>query len=369
MKLFCILLCLIFLNCKIIRLTEQEKLVFKSNEMKLDLNTALEVKVKIDGSEEVFLFDTGASNTVVFDTTLIKNFSIKEKISLFNTKDPNGKITSFYTPTNIETDFFSFENQLVTILPGMKNYCSNNYFYKGIIGSSFFKKNQNPIYHFDFDNSILENLNEVSNKNDYTEVKTKFYNNNFAIYLNINGYEEPFLFDTGNIAYPLIIGTNSKTKPKIYSEFIGSEGFVASGNIKANTKYSNSNDLIISGYKTNSPICFTSKKRNKYNNVGLEFIKHFNWIVDFENKKVFFKRNNIKIEYIDIIPKYKYLCMINNEKLKIITKLKSELKFNVDDEIISINDKLVTPENICEMQNLLNSTSNWDELNIEIKKP
>lgn len=352
-------------SCKLIRLTKEENIVFKSNEMKLDLNNELRVKVKIDNKNEVFLFDTGASNTIVYDTTLIKDFSKKERINLFGARDPNGKLATFYTPTNIETDMFSYNNQLVTILPAVKNYCMNNYNIKGIVGSSFFNKCDIKKYLFDFDKLILKGCNDKLDEKDYVEVKSKFFNNHFVVYLNLNGFEEPFLFDTGNTAYPIIIGNNSNIKPVTYSEFIGSEAIVASGNIKANSKYSNQNQLLISECKMNVPICFTSAKM-KYNNMGLNLIKYFNWIVDFENKSVLFKRNNMSIEEQNIIPKYKYLSMIIDKKLKIITKSSIEKNYNIGDEITSVNNTKVTPENICEMQDLLNKTQDWDTLTLEV---
>lgn len=366
MKKLCILLCFVFCSCKLMRLTKEENIVFKSNEMKLDFNNELKVRVKIDNKDEFFLFDTGASNTIVFDTTLIKDYSKKERIKLFGAKDPNGNISNFYTPANIETEMFVYNNHLVTVLPVVKNYCSDNYYYKGIIGSSFFKKSDIKKYLFDFDNLILKISNDKLAEKDYLEVKSKFFNNHFAIYLNIKGYDEPFLFDTGNTAYPLIIGGNSNIKPTNYIEFEGSEGIVVSGNVKANSKYSNDNDLFISEQKMNTPICFTSANMNNYNNMGLNFIKYFNWIVDFENKKVLFKRNNLSIEKQNINPKYKYLSMIIDKKLKIITKLKSEPNYNIGDEITSVNNQKVTLDNICEMQDLLNKTEDWDSLKLVV---
>ena len=371
MRVFCVLLCFVLSSCKLVRLVNEENIVFKSNHMKLNFNDdALVVKVKIDNKDEKFLFDTGASNTTIFDTTLIKDFSNKERISLFSIKDPNGNISSFYTPTNIETEMFLFNNQLVTVLPGIKNYCSNNnYLHKGIIGSSFFKKSEGKNYLFDFDSLIIKNTNDKLTEKDYFEVKAKFFNNHFAIYLNINGFEEPFLFDTGNTAYPLIIGSDSNIKPINCTEFLGSEGIVASGNVKANSKYSNENDLLISEYKMNTPICFTSRKMDKYNNMGLGFIKYFNWIIDFKNEKAYFKRNNLPFKKQDVIPKYKYLCMIIDKQLKIITKLKSETSYNINDQIISVNGSPVRIENICEMQDLLNKTQDWNTLKLEVITP
>lgn len=348
------------------KLTSAEEIIFKSNQMKLTFDEGLSVDVKIDGTAEKFLFDTGASGTIVLDTTLIKNFSKKERIKLFDVKDPNGQVATFYTPANVETEMYNFNNNLVTVLKGIRNPCTNNYFYRGVIGSAFFKKNSAQNYLFDFDNLILKSSEERFNEKGYSEIKSKFFDNHIAIYLSINGYEEPFLFDTGNLAYPLIIGSNSKIKPSNYIEYIGSEGIVASGKLDSNSKYSNDNEISIGDFKMNIPISFLSANMKKYNNMGLDFIKHFNWIVDYKNNKVYFKRNNNKYEKQDIIPKYKYLTMITNNQLIIITKLKSELNFNVNDQIFSVNNQKVTPANICEMQNLLNSTDDWNSLQIEV---
>lgn len=368
MKSITILLCFCLSSCTLMKLTSAEEIIFKSNQMKLTLDEKLSVDVKIDDTAEKFLFDTGASGTIVFDTTLIKNFSKKEKITLFNVEDPNGQVATFYTPANVETEMYNFNNNLVTVLKGMKNPCTNNYFYKGIIGSAFFKKNSAQNYLFDFDNLILKSSEERFTEKDYSEIKSKFFDNHIAIYLSINGYEEPFLFDTGNLAYPLIIGSDSKIKPSNYIEYVGSEGIVASGNLESNSKYSNENELFLAELKMSAPICFVSSKMGKYNNMGLDFIKYFNWIVDYKNKKVFFKRNNIPMEEQNIIPEYNYLCMIVDNQLKIITKLKSETKYSVNDQIIAVNNQKVTPQNICEMQSLLNETNDWNTLQIEILK-
>lgn len=368
MRILCILLCFSLCSCKLMRLTSDENFVSKSDQMKLKMDLGLTVKVKIDSADENFLFDTGASNTIVFDTTLINNFSKKERISFLNVKDPNGKISSFFVPSNIETEMYRFDNQLVSVISGMKNYCTDGYVWKGIIGSSFFKKTESKNYLFDFDSLTLYNSKAQFEREGFREVKATFFDRHFAIFLTINGIEEPFLFDTGNIAYPLIIKSDSKITPTNYTEFLGSEGVVGSGNLKSNSKYSNKNELFLGELKMSAPICFLSSKMGKYNNIGLDFIKYFNWIVDYKNKKVFFKRNNIPMIVQNIIPDYNYLCMIVDNQLKIITKLKSETKYNVDDQIIAVKGKKVTPENICEMQNLLNSNTDWNTLEIDVFK-
>jgi hypothetical protein len=362
MKKYIIILSFFFLNCKLIRLTTAENFISKSNQLKFELDESIRIKVKIDDTEKILMLDTGASNTIILDTTLIKNYSERERLTFLSTKDPNGKLLSFYTPSNIETEMFLFENNLVTVLPITNNICNNNLFDSGILGASFFKKNSDKIYTFDFDNSIIENHKAIPSLVGYNEVKSHFFRNHFSIYLNINGFEEPFIFDTGNNAYPLIIGVNSKIKPISYVTYEGSEGIVASGNLKTDVKYANVNEVNISNFKLNSPIFYVSTEMKKYNNMGIDFIKNFNWIIDFENKKIYFKRNKLEIIEKDIVPKYKYLCMIENEKLNIISVKTGINNYKVGQQIYSVNNKEITTSNICEMQFLLNNNANWDEL-------
>ena len=105
------------------------------------------------------------------------------------------------------------------------------------------------------------------------------------------------------------------------------------------------------------------------NTLGIEFIKNYNWIFDFKNSSVYYKRIKNQEKEVFEIPKIQIQSISINEKLFIGFKTNFYTgKYNINDEIISINNQLITSENICEMQNLLNSTSNWDEFKIEIKK-
>lgn len=60
--------------------------------------------------------------------------------------------------------------------------------------------------------------------------------------------------------------------------------------------------------------------------------------------------------------------MIANKKLKIISKIKGDLMFNVNEVVISVNDQKVTAENMCAFQELLNSTNNWKDINVVTEK-
>lgn len=105
------------------------------------------------------------------------------------------------------------------------------------------------------------------------------------------------------------------------------------------------------------------------NLMGLSFIKNFNWIIDKKAGKMYFKPISGKQLISQIISRKPILVASYQNKLKIIFLKKQEAasKYKIGDEIISINNEPITSENLCEMQNLLNTTENWDKLNIQIK--
>ena len=112
----------------------------------------------------------------------------------------------------------------------------------------------------------------------------------------------------------------------------------------------------------NAPVLMVPNGINK--NMGMEAIKQFNWFINFTTKEVFIKKNTVLSKEIKV--KKTYFTTINKDKILVIAKIKGNNKYNIDDEITSVNDQKVTPENICEMQNLLNKTEDWSSLKLEI---
>jgi hypothetical protein len=64
--------------------------------------------------------------------------------------------------------------------------------------------------------------------------------------------------------------------------------------------------------------------------------------------------------------KVTYYAGVIDGKLEVIVKEKSQTKFNLGDEIVSVNRQKVTAENQCEIQDLLNKTEDWSNLQIEV---
>lgn len=119
-------------------------------------------------------------------------------------------------------------------------------------------------------------------------------------------------------------------------------------------------NLIINQY-------FAKMVDSKRSVLNQQFIKKFNWIIDPKNQRVYCKPIDInKLYVIYKIPKRNQLSGVSNIKIFINFSLDKISKYNLGDEITSVNNQKVTPENICDMQDLLNKTEDWNTLNLEI---
>lgn len=105
----------------------------------------------------------------------------------------------------------------------------------------------------------------------------------------------------------------------------------------------------------------------EYGNLGMKFIRNFNWIIDYKNKKVYYKKNmqNEDISHYKELSEYRVDEV--DGKLTITVK-KSDAVHNLKEIIYSVNGELITPQNICEYKKKLNETKDWDNLNVEIKR-
>lgn len=102
--------------------------------------------------------------------------------------------------------------------------------------------------------------------------------------------------------------------------------------------------------------------------MGREFVRKFNWIIDFKNEKVFIEQINANIGEnhlsINIIKKLKNLALVINDNLIVISSNYPNIKKG--SVLKKINKETVTSSNICEFERLLLTNSeSWDKLDIE----
>ncbi|OGS80765.1 MAG: hypothetical protein A3G95_07515 [Flavobacteria bacterium RIFCSPLOWO2_12_FULL_31_7] len=370
-------LLLIITSCKSFQeFSEQEYTLneFGKQNMIIKDNKPL-LEVTVNNEKGYFLFDTGATGSIITDSLYLKKIKSKENLkktrSLTNASGTT--IEAYKVKTDeIKSEIFDSKKILLSyykLSTSQKNVikCSkDNLLDKeiGIIGIDNFINSDKTVL-LNFDNNTIEVLNENCNKNGYFETDGKIQKLNKKIYLPItlNNKKINFLFDTGNNSN-LLIKENEfiNLTPDYEGQMIigNFNGFSIQKiksyqNIAFNNFYfpiENQNIISLNPFKTNT--------------MGMKFINKFNWLLDFKNKKIYIQKNKNPFEDKLTIPKDLQVLNLNG-KLIIGFKSNKTKKFKINDEIISVNNIAINPENICEMQNLLNSTTNWEDLKIDAK--
>ena len=364
-----------FSSCKMISLITNEEFIMKNSECDFEMiDNRIYLNALVDGHQEKLIFDLGSSSNVILDTSLVSEYYKKKKFNnFFKSKLADGsKVKITYFPVNLETELFKFNNNLVSgLFSNFDNNC-NKLKLKGIVGVGFIGKLNDKTIGINFDNNQLKVINNdelFDVLKDYNEVKSKFKRKHFNIYLTIGNKEAPFLFDTGN-PIELLIHTND-IEIINYDEktnYIGSPFGTAVDLMKQNSTFYDNVDVKFNNETVKANVSMILIDGAKYNNVGMDFIKNYNWIIDYKNKKVYYQKNKQEYEKMKALD-YRYLFYVKENKILIASKLKAELKYNIGDEVTSVNGMEVNDENICELHKLLmDNNKNLDNVKLEVNK-
>lgn len=357
------------ISCKNIKAYSDQKIDYKSSKEPFTIrNNQMLITAKINQTIDTFIFDTGASSTIIFNEKLINEGGFISNFKIGAKLPDQSKIYFQEKKYSIDNNLISSENIVLKTLNIPDRPCSEAQI-KDIFGNSVFKKNE-KILNLDFEKSTIGVLNEgqydsMVNDNRYFEIPIKVSGGVYLI-IEEGKYKGEYLIDSGNSGSALITnnaGLIDKESSEIYE---GTVLFQANGNIKSNnnTFINTLNDFpLLDSISMN--VIYLEKFDG--NNLGLEFIKRFNWVIDFKNNKAFIKIIDSKDSEKLVLP-FSYLCIMEGDKLKICTKNISASSYNVGDEIVSIGNELISSANICEKMHFLNQSKNWEELDITVKR-
>ena len=248
----------------------------------------------------------------------------------------------------------------------VKNNCNNTVACDGIFGLDAFSSSEEPLL-IDYQKGLISFINQLEIKNEYLLIESDFDYNSISIYCYINNQKEKFLFDSGADASILVKKTPEKAISvakiqTLISTFSKSAFFET-----ASMHFFQKDKINVGGITIEKPLITNISTINR-NILGFNFIKNYNWIIDFKNEKLYTK----KIKDFDFqslkesLEKSQLKAVSFDDKLLIGYKNILVVKYNIGDEITSINNQKVTSENICAMQDLLNKTEDWSTLKLEI---
>ncbi len=369
MKKVSVVIVFVLCSCTTLRYVMDEIIINKDNCIAVNVNGVTLIPVEIENQKHSFIFDTGAMGSVILDSTIIQNFSAKKFASFGIFKGADGKVKKNKRFTvKASNGLFESDNKVFSFSNFPYSFCNRSNSFKGILGLDAFFNNQSAMV-LDFSLGKVctipsDNLPSILKTNQYLLVKSRCKYNQVFVYLTIEGKEYQFKLDTGYTGS--IILPNSK-----------------------NSTFKNPNKIILQGtlYKTISTIPFgedilyekmpvsfagidleskaTVSESIKAQNLGIDFIKGFDWIIDYNHNKVYVKRNQNKIES-NFSRKGTYYVRVVQEKLVIIIKEKSQTKYQLGDQILSVNDQKVSVSNACELEEFLNKTEDWGTIKLEV---
>jgi predicted aspartyl protease len=324
----------------------------------------------LENNKVNFMFDTGATSSVITDSTTISNFSTRTFNGIGSLKGADRKKTKRkILVSSIESPLFYSQNKVFSYLNMIStNKCAKKNEFQGILGVDIMF-NDDLLLLMDFTNSKISYITDSDKKKialneGYQKIKSECKMNQIFIFLNINNNEYRFKLDTGflgNIVIPY--NENLKFEKDRNIAFEGEFFQTASGRTNGEEIFYENQQINLGDINVNSTLLIS--KSIKAQNVGINFIKGFDWIIDFYNNEVYIKKNNIEIESDLNNKMFQYRASERNNKIVVTIKQKKLNEYQLNDEIISVNDKTITSENICETVILLNNTANWDELKIK----
>jgi len=378
-NLLLVILCVSVASCKSFKDYQNQSsklLEGKSQKFTIENNQFI-VRLYVNNKEGDFLFDTGAMVSAITNKDYINAFSLTKENYYTSAKIKGA------TGTTIQSNHFisdTIYSEIITgkknifrhiIIDGKKTNCSEkSASTDGIIGFDIFKNAGQPIL-LDFQNLKITVLSSNYQTNGYKKLDVKIptqIGSKITFPLIVDGNKMEFLFDTGNNGGLIISNKDNKIDPK--KMFVEFETLVGSVDKMSNEKIKIYKDVTL-GYNRilDMQINISSFPKLITNTLGISFIKHFNWILDFKTGAMYMKQISEidNAEQNSELTKFSLKSGVINGKLIIGFKNSSiNTNLNIGDQIISINNQKITPENICEMQELLNKTPDWGTLNIDV---
>jgi hypothetical protein len=323
------------------------------------------VTANINGQTYNLYFDTGSGADVTINEA---KFDLKQA-KILRQRDISGfdkqsKVSSvYYVTDSISSKLFRLKNIPIFITGREKEDCFHNDEYEGLI--NIMTDSDLPV-ELNYEKGYIKILDKLQTAPiGYTFVESKFssVSSVFKIKLFALGRSDFFIFDTGNNG-PILLN-DEIFKPKELLNSIDYIGKSVGGSQIVNHLKMYDADFQMKNTKFTQYVGIS--KGSKRSIVNFNFIKKFNWIIDRKNKKIYYKI----IDATKLNNPYSknhavHVASAYQGKL-IVSYSTNDSNFGISKEIISVNNKTITPQNLCEMQSLLNSTEDWETLNIKIK--
>ena len=328
------------------------------------------IEIELNGKEYNFIFDTGAGNaTTIYDLKQeVDSSKIIRSRKIYGYDQSQNVTSTEYIIDTLKTAIFESKNKFTYLINRtLDTYCSIGKA-DGVIGVYAVMESNFPLF-LNYEDGYISFLEDeyLNRLQGYSEVNARFnqITGMIMIELSINDKNYFYTFDTGN--FTTIIGSDLVTAKENYSldllvENVGHQSKTETYHIFKNSSIKLGDYNLYFDY---SNIENLNKKILSH-----AFIKNFNWIIDYKNKKMYFKPiGDSLFSKKEISSKPRILNFSEkNGKIYILSVLKNETEYKPGQIISSVGGIKITHNNLCQTLKMLNETENWSNLNIEIEK-
>lgn len=360
---------------KVERLMKKEKYSFdyEKHPFMLKDNTIF-IVAETDGKSDTLFFDTGYSGFMSETATSDADFKIRPVIS--HSLQTATKLLwqkQGLSVHDIHTPWVDIGNCVCELRYDNleeKGFChqKSKLEYK-CIGLSLAPGYYGHTFLLSFSDTSMQLLdsNTAYDTTGYVRVPADFSLKVPQIRMKIDSIERKFLFDTGCNMFIFLKNHNAHAKPDDIA-FFGKIGQDASGTISDTTYLQARRIQTFGTYSDSVPIFFI--KQFRFNIMGLALISNYDWIIDRQHKVMYAKKiHSIEGFSLDSIPRYNVKECDNYLEIIRIPILENGQVLPMGSRIRSVNGEPITMDNICYYKRLLNSTADWNSLQLELEFP
>ncbi len=338
------------------------------------------MKAEVNGVEDTVLYDSGAASAVFqFYTDKTQPKGMKFYRVPITGADKTTKARLTMIPVQVKTPMCVVEHLGNAMLVPESHSCDNEPSISDYTVIGFPGLDVSP-YAIDFTRNQMYRIGDKSliDTAEYVPVKCRventIYTTQMFVYLVINGVEYECIFDTGNSGGILIQDAqrveNHSNVDKLYEGSYGK----AIGGVTDMQRFviAPENTVEFAGQAEAIPVMYIEGDL-AFNNVGLQYIKRFDWIIDHRynpstEEESHFVYARPHVSDMMKMPKARYGISTSDGTLKILNRrIDGNEKFKVGDQIVSVNGERITEENICHYYDLLKEAKDWSGFEIRVK--
>jgi hypothetical protein len=329
------------------------------------------LKAEINGKSDTVMYDTGVNSfALLMYTPSTKPEGMKFYNHRVSGADKKSRIKVTTLPVTIKTDMVVSEGVGFANLSPEPPVCQkeSSLSAHNIIG---FQGLNLIRYMVDFTNNQMYEIPDSLSidTTEFIPIKCKLYRDVLWVYPQINGVEYECIFDTGNGAAAFLLQDEHRVGNPLEKDYVfeGSYGQAIGGHTEKQTfVLANQERFSLAGVDKETEIMYV--KSLAYNNMGLNAISKYDWIISSRggNLKMYARPHATDVVKPFEAPAYRVSTA--DGTLKIMTRLiNGNERFNVGDQIISVNGERITEENICHYYDLLTENKDWSGFEIRVK--